>query len=452
MQRQRFQDRVLASVDASYNRLKAHHGSQAPGASMSGDASDDEAFTAVSSRRRNRRPSDLILCTKPGCTGKCPRTVVVQGLRGSGFVPARCLVCDRAYKIPPGAGSAAASNPRQPQKAVDSKIKKLQDECNQLRAEAKQLKAKAKNHKATAAADDTQAEQAGEAQAADCPNRAQALKLQQEIRQLKDIPAEIRDKVCGGSGGHATLLAQMEEDLQQAWARVREQRPISQQKASADLYVKKKQKIRDQAASELQELLKQQSELEKQIADQQEELTLAETSLQQARQDAVVVSEKATAELRGDGSTGNLQQSSIVTAMVVKDFFQKMPPEVIGHHEGQDAILQIMRLLDKLDVAAKSIATQENANAAPAVAAAAISLEAPVTNGGQPQPPCQQVDEEMQIDEDLITQMAEAAVPETEGDDTARQLQVSEARDRIRAKRTDIAKGFARVRKAATKR
>lgn len=286
------------------------------------------------------------------------------------------------------------------------------------------------------------------------PHKAAAKALQKKIQQLKDIDPDLREVLCEGKGGYAAFLAQLEGELQQAWARQRVQLPLAQQKASAEAHLKRKQKARDDAACELQELVEQQTELQREIAQQQVVLAETEAMLRQAKLDAVSIAEQATAELRGDGATYSLCQSSIAIATTVKDFFQKLPPEVVGHPEGQETIQQVMLLLEKLDSAAKTAVQQAGARAATEAAAPATSSDGPTGVPVQTPAVAPPVEEDMQIDEDLLYQMAEAAVPpagESDGDEAARQARVDETRDRLRSKRTDLARGLARVRKVAKK-
>lgn len=274
---------------------------------------DADGFTQANGRRQ-KKPTDFIMCTKASCTGKCPRTVVVQGLRGTGFVPG-------SVAPPTTTGKRQQTNEAHRLQQLQAENKSLED---QLQAAAATAGAAPP---AVASLDDG---------ATPSPRKAAAKALQKKIQQLKDIDPDLREVLCEGKGGYAAFLAQLEGELQQAWARQRVQLPLAQQKASAEAHLKRKQKARDDAACELQELVEQQTELEREIAQQQVVLAETEAMLRQAKLDAVSIAEQATAELRGDGTTYSLCQSSIATATTVKDFFQKLPPEVIGHPEGQE--------------------------------------------------------------------------------------------------------------------
>ena len=75
--------------------------------------------------------------------------------------------------------------------------------------------------------------------------------LQNRTQNLKEMDAELRGILCESKGGYAAYLAQFEDELRQTWARQRSQKPLPQQKASAEAHLKRRQKIRDEAADEL---------------------------------------------------------------------------------------------------------------------------------------------------------------------------------------------------------
>ena len=85
----------------------------------------------------------------------------------------------------------------------------------------------------------------------------------------------------------------------------------------------------------------------------------------------MAIAERATAELRGDGQPASYMQSSTVTATTVKEFFKKLPDAVVQHEEGQQTIMQVMALLEKLDAAAQAA----SAPAAQAAAGSSLPLQ-----------------------------------------------------------------------------
>lgn len=405
---------------------------------------DAEGFQQVRGRKP-WKPVPLVHCLNPSCKGTCPRSVVEQGLRGKGYYPARCFECNRPYKVVPG---DAPSAPRQRQQAA-SETNRLQ----KLEAEIKSLKAQNNSLQSVAAAAATgAAPPAAGAPPDDGISAAdkQATKaLQKKIQHLKDMDPELRDVLCEGKGGFAVFLAQLEDELRQAWARQRDQKPLAQQKASAEAHLKRKQKCRDEAAGELQRLTMQQAELDTKLVLQKSALAEAEAALQQAKLDAVAIAERATAELRGDGKTASYTQASIVTATTVKDFFKQLPPAVAEHEDGKQVIKQVMVLLEKLDAAARAQAAA--ASSTPEKLGAAASAAEASLPGAQ----LAGEDEEMQIvNDDLLDQMAEAAVPpagEADGEGEDRKIRVAEIRERLKARRLDFERSVSKTRKHAKK-
>ena len=176
--------------------------------------------------------------------------------------------------------------------------------------------------------------------------------LQKQIQSLKTMEEGLRDRIFADKGSHASCLAELEAQLQNEWAKLRNLKPLAQQKASAEAHLKRKQKCCDDAAEALQKLKDEQEALEAKMVKQKAVLAEAEAALLQAKVEAVAVAEKATAELRGDGKAGTYTQCSMATASAVKDFFQKLPAAVTQDMEGQVTIKQVMALLEKLDTAA----------------------------------------------------------------------------------------------------
>jgi hypothetical protein len=274
-------------------------------------------------------------------------------------------------------GSKVAQSENQKTRLLEIEVKKLKE---QLKAKPVAAADPPAGHPAAAESTDEGVSEA---------DKQAAKALQKRIQSLKDMDTELRGILCESKGGFAAYLAQLEDELRQTWARHRGQKPLAQQKASAEAHFKRRQKIRDEAADELKKLTEVQTELEAKIVKQKAALEDAETALQQAKLETLAISERATAELRGDGQSASYTQSSVVTAATVKDFFTKLPAAVVQHEEGQQTIAHVMALLEKLDAAAK-------------VAAASGQAAAPAATGG-----C------------LPAQLVAAATPPAAGNTTA---------------------------------
>ena len=125
---------------------------------------------------------------------------------------------------------------------------------------------------------------------------------------------------------------------------------------------------------------------------------------------------------------------SASTAQAVKSFFHSLPAPVAGHPEGIQAVEQIMALLEKLDTAA----TQVQATGQQVATAAAP-----------------QEDSSMQLDDEVLEQMAEAATaPAADGEaEEARTQRVAETKARLSTRRADLAAGLSKskVRKCQQK-
>ena len=256
--------------------------------------------------------------------------------------------------------------------------------------------------------------------------------LQKKIQQLKDVGPELRDQLCEGKGGYLAFLAELELELQQARAQQRVLRPLAQQKVSAEAHLQKMQKGRDEAASTLARLQEQQAELERKVAEQKVFVADAEDKLQKATVEAVAISERATAELRGERADVSIKQTSVATAESVKGFFESLPSAVSADPEGMQAIKQVMVLLEKLDAAS------QNAQAAQVQSDQREAAHAAIGTGP------------MGLDEEVLSQMADFAVApagDGEGEAEARQARVEEAKARLRSKKGDLEEGIAKARK-----
>ena len=203
------------------------------------------------------------------------------------------------------------------------------------------------------------------------------------------------------------------------------------------------QKHKDDAESALTELQRQSNDLEEKVARQRQCLAEAEVKLQAAKLEAATLAQAAARQVTsaaGSADQASQGQTSIVTAQAVKGFFQTLPPMVSEHPEGIEAVKQVMALLEKLDSAAKLAGANDQENGG----ASAGPLS-------QPHPGAE---EEMQLDDDLLDQMAEAAIApagDGEGEAEARKVRVSEAKNRLKSKKGDLEVGLAKVRRIGKK-
>ena len=270
--------------------------------------------------------------------------------------------------------------------------------------------------------------------------------LQLQMQQLKELTPELRDALCEAKGGYEAFSACLEAQRQQIFAKHRGSLPLALQKQKSQHHLEMVQKRKDHAQSALDSLHTQQQELADKIAQQKQALADAEVRLQAAKFEAATIAQAAALQATVDAGPAQSVQPvavSAITAQAVKGFFRSLPTTVAEHPEGVQAVEQIMALLDKLD----SAAALAQAKAPPAqvvhrppgtaepvaamVAEGAIASlfatapfdavvnEASATDGGA-----------MDLDDDLLTHLAEAAVPEG-GSAEDRPSQVAEAKARL---------------------
>ena len=215
--------------------------------------------------------------------------------------------------------------------------------------------------------------------------------LWKHIQQLKGLDPALRETLCASSGGYEATLRGLESRLDAECTKQREQKPIAEQKASADAHLKRMQKAKDEAASKLQQLQVEQAALAAKVASQTTALAVADAKLHKARLEVAAITEKATAELRSAGSI-----DSSITAAAVTGWFNKLPPEVAQHAEAQQAMHTVMQLMQKLDAAKTKT---ETGAAHPLPAAQASNTE-------QAEAATFDELEEMELDEDQASALA----------------------------------------------
>ena len=172
--------------------------------------------------------------------------------------------------------------------------------------------------------------------------------LRKQIQQLKGLELGLRESLCADKGGYAAVLKDLEARLDAECIKQREQRPTSEQKASAEAHFKRMQKAKEDATCKLEQLQAEQAALASRITLQTTALAEVDAKLQKARMEVAAVTEKASAELRGAANS-----DSAVTASAVTSWFNKLPPEVAQHAEAQQAMQAVMALMEKLDEAKK---------------------------------------------------------------------------------------------------
>ena len=212
--------------------------------------------------------------------------------------------------------------------------------------------------------------------------------------------------------------------------------------SKSEAHLKNMQRTPDVADAKFGELQAQKDLLDKKLAAQAITVADADAKLQAAKLEAATIARAAATQAWSADVSATApaaqDQASLVTAAAVKCFFQSLPAKVAEHHEGADAISQVMALLEKLDSAAKQVAAPVPQ---PSPAAAAISTAAAQGMSG-----LADCAADMDLDsEELLNNLAEAAVGPIEDES-------SEAKEHHRKKVAEAKTRLAKVRKTCGKK
>ena len=396
---------------------------------------DGDGFKTVGRHTR-------LQCRKKGCTGTCPHSVVKAGRSALG-VPAKCFECGRPYQLndpvvtPGNRRAPAATATAKPQEPNGSGASpgSLHKELLALKKEVADLRASKPKTTGAAQPGTEQTQSHSEALPLSADDKTAVKALQQQIQQLNDLGPELRTALCEPKGGYEHFVASLEAQRQAIFAKHRGSLPLDLQKQKSQAHLEAMQKRKNEAQAGLEDLQKQQAALALQIEQQQRTLTETETKLQAAKIEAATIAQAAVqaaarqiSEAAGAGVSAPQRAVSAVTAQAVKSFFQTLPPTVAQHPEGIDTVRQVMALLDKLDAAAANADERERP------ATDSMPPGAP-TAAPEPSP----LHEQMQLDDDFLDQMAEAATePSGDGEDIeARKERVAAAKARLQ-KPTDL--------------
>ena len=243
-----------------------------------------DGFKMVTTKKQVRAS---VQCAKPGCIGSCPFNVVRRSNQNDG-VPAKCLLCDRRYKVPPDTGASAKQQAKPAGSSGNSAVHK---ELLALKKELAALKAA----KAPSDTSPTGAQASAEALALSDDDKAAVKVLQKQVQQLKELGPELRASLCDPQGGYETFVASLEDKRQAIFAKHRGTMPLDVQRQKSQQFLKNVQKHRDDAESALTELQRQSNDLEEKVARQRQCLAEAEVKLQAAKLEAATLAQAAAA-------------------------------------------------------------------------------------------------------------------------------------------------------------
>ena len=226
-----------------------------------------------------------IMCQRPGgCTGFCPQRVI-EKLAASGEV-AKCRVCDRGYRIPPGAKTKPTPVAKDT-KALQQQQAALARENAKLKEENKQLRSKT------------------DVVAGDVPDNTDIDRLSREIGSLKVMD------------GAETLLAAKQAELQALRNKRFSSKPSHVQLRDLDTRIEKKTNQLEKArSSTIPELVGKLQEAHRQMASWDHELG----ELQEQRKSLLEATPDASAPAATLDSLGKMQGLlELVKAQVAMD-------------------------------------------------------------------------------------------------------------------------------------
>jgi hypothetical protein len=223
-----------------------------------------------------------VKCDNPrGCLGQCPLNAVIRSNKKEdpSAVPATCFECGRKYKVPPGFGSPGP----QQNNAKGNEVSKLRAEIDKLRAELKAKPLETSSAKSDEADMEVDSEDAKTKEA-----RAKVKLLDKKLRDTKGMPETLHDLL---PGGYEAAVQELQQQLDQARAALRESKPLDSRRASADAYLKKTTREAEQADADFEVLQKKAKELQEQLA--------AQEALRQKKLTALEEAKKQVADLAG---------------------------------------------------------------------------------------------------------------------------------------------------------
>jgi len=331
-------------------------------------------------------------------------------------VPAKCFECGRKYKVPAGGAGPPQKQPGKKQALQDNpEVKK---ELMAVRKELAALKASV----ATSTKPDESS--LGE-QGAEPVLQAELKAARTEISALRELDETLHGLI---QGGYEAALAAAEAKRDTILARQRGGLPLKAQLSKAQAFVEFTSKRLEAEQKKADKLADQQAELAEKIEQQKGATAQMVAKLTSAKAELAAISAKVSAENGLPDAADEPLQSSGVTQQAVADLctFASNPGvqmALVGAGMPKD---QQARVVAALAAVSGCLPATCAAPGAPAATAAATRT---AHDDAEPQ------EEDMQLDDDLLQEMAEAAIaPGEPGDGNAasdRKVKVAEAKARI---------------------
>ena len=163
-------------------------------------------FEAVKGKRASKCK---VQCTRAGCGGTCPLSVVVRGSQKDG-IPAKCYLCDRKYKLPPGAAGLQQGGRKASKATNGERARRVDDNgaqaARKLLAEKDKRIAALQQQLAAGSVMHVDAEEA-----ADKPSE-KVQGLLQQIKGIKEMDESTR-AILQPQGGYDAVLEKLQLDL-----------------------------------------------------------------------------------------------------------------------------------------------------------------------------------------------------------------------------------------------
>ena len=370
-------------------------------------------------------------CPYGGCLGRCPQSRIDKGLQRGGD-PSYCLICKaagrttkfrRALVQPSGSGGKpqAGSDDSKAIKDLVAKNEALEKKVAELASKASSL-----DHGS-----------ATETKAVSTEEQAVQEELQAERRVLKAL-LDIDQCARGAIGDYDGLVAKARARVAKLDEQRRAFKPVDVQLQQSLHHLKE---VRDKhskntaAVEATQEAIK---ELQVKLAEQQAKAaaSIAVVHAAEAEVSAKKVAVATHPSTQEPGPDAEQGQASQLTAATVRGFFHALPPSVAGHPHGQEAIKGVMELLEMLDQAAKAANVDQHLppTAVPTTPSAETAASQSA-GSGVGSAAVVETDRQMDLDDETLQQMAEAAVePATSADVevvAARTRKVTETQARL---------------------
>ena len=399
-------------------------------------AKEQDAFQEVASKTSSRAK---VACNKPGCAGLCPLNVVLRSNRADG-VPATCQVCGRKYKVPPGTSTKICESKGGGKgKTGDTEV---QRELRALKEELKQLKLSTTG---TTNAD-VLASDAVAVDDVDAHLQAELKVVRGELAALRELDPKLHGLI---QGGYNEAIARAEATREALLARRRGGLPIKTQLAKAEAFVEFTSKRFESEQAKGDSLMAQKADIENKITVQAEATAAASARLGTAKAERAAIAARIAADTSEDqmpnGDGGDPLHGTVAARQAIADLctFASNPGV-------QQALVAAGMPEDQQTRVVAAMGTIATNRLGPAPEPARSATGATTARTARVMGNAADQTVSMELDDELLDEMAEAAVPPAgEGDAAAedRKTSVAATKARLKSKASDMEARLSKVRK-----